>query len=134
MAKKKSNSKAQDAEKVVSSDDTTINNDANVNEHDDAVSDSQDAQETQQAPETQDAHETPGVGDGSEIQDSDVTETLCAEGGEAICDEVHRTTGKNLHDEDHYIDAQMMGRLRRRLIRYTSLTWKEYSQMKQNRS
>ena len=111
MAKKKSNSKAQDAEKVVSSD-TTINNDANVNEHDDAVSDSQDAQETQQAPETQDAHETPGVGDGSEIQDSDVTETLCAEGGEAICDEVHRTTGKILHDEDHYIDDQMMGRLR----------------------
>ena len=88
MAKKKSNSKAQDAENVVSSDDTTIKNDANVNEHDDAVSDSQDA------PETQDAHETPGVGDGSEIQDSDVTETLCAEGGEAICDEVHRTTGK----------------------------------------
>ena len=112
MAKKKSNSKAQDAENVVSSDDTTIKNDANVNEHDDAVSDSQDAPETQDAPEKQDAHETPGVGDGSEIQDSDVTETLCAEGGEAICDEVHRTTGKILHDEDHYIDDQMMGRLR----------------------
>ena len=41
-----------------------------------------------------------------------MTETLCAEGGEAICDEVHRTTGKILHDEDHYIDDQMMGRLR----------------------
>lgn len=108
MAKKKSSSTAHDSEKVAASDDTT--SDVNVNGHDDVEvnlppqGDERDAS----------ADRSDGEGEGDPALDSavDTLDGMVDRREMAGEDEIHRTTGKIVHDDTHYVDDQMMMRLR----------------------